>query len=193
MRVLMLFVMLVASVAFQAKPNDPYTYNGIAWGSDRATVDKKLADVGLIFDKEDRSVSEHVVQVLYKGQIAGEEAAAVASFDQGGKVHKIGVTFLTADEDCIPKFESVKAILVNKYGRPDVDIEHYDSPYEKGDGHQRTAIKLGLCTIAALWENDAKTSIGLTVNKDLTVSVAYEGPGWSDLVDKARAKGKDAF
>jgi hypothetical protein len=80
--------------------------------------------------------------------------------------------------------------LRDKYGIPDRDIEEYKSPYEKGDGHEETALFVNKATIYNQWFFDNGDFIFVDVTYDKKeghtyIEVVYVNKPIADLYQAA--------
>lgn len=109
-----------------------------------------------------------------------------------------GITVFYAADDSPKSLDLYKAIrsdVKQKYGETDYDVESYKRPYEEGDGHEYTAIRLGFATIGALWQfprgdkNATEGSIMLDIDKDLTITLNYrDGEIYREVLKEKESK-----
>ena len=85
---------------------------------------------------------------------------------------RVGIN-VVLDAQALTKYKEVKTLLSKKYGTPDVNVENYSYPYEAGDGHEETAIKLGKANIGAHWKTN-KTTISLQILTTLDIMLLYQ-------------------
>ena len=121
----------------------------------------------------------------FKGQLKGQPVLVSASFDPAGSLEKMLVSFLTADEDCVAFYRTLKTELQQKYGAPVTEIERWDFPYQKGGhvGQEHVAIRVGKGQLATVWNDaDAGSTEGgvvITTADDVIVQLAYESSRWA--------------
>lgn len=130
--------------------------------------------------------------LMYKGgTFAGKDIDFIALQFYKGAFYS-GVVFLTpaTEERAIPIYKELKADLTAKYSAPQKDYENYKYPYEKGDGHELTAIKLEKLKLTSLWFFD-NASITLSISKDLQPALFYSETKMQTAVSEA-AKTKEA-
>jgi len=101
---------------------------------------------------------------------------------------RVGIN-VALDAQAITKYKEVKTLLSKKYGTPDVIIENYSYPYEAGDGHEETAIKLGKAKIGADWKTN-KTTISLQILTTLDIMLLYQANELSKEAKKNNEKKK---
>ena len=99
---------------------------------------------------------------------------------------RVGIN-VVLDAQVLTKYIEVKTLLSKKYGNPDLNVENYSYPYEAGDGHEETAIKLGKATIGANWETN-KTTISLKVLTTLDIMLLYQA---NELSKEAKKKNEN--
>ena len=85
----------------------------------------------------------------------------------------------------MPTFRTLKTELLQEYGKPIVDVERWDYPYNKGGhvGHEHFALRIGRGVLATAWDRmDAGTTDGgvsLTTSETMIVRLAYESSRWT--------------
>jgi hypothetical protein len=120
----------------------------------------------------------------FEGEMKGSPVLVSALFDPGGQLEKIQVAFLTPDEDCVALYRTLKKELQEQYGKPIVDLERWDFPYNNGGhvGQEHFAIRVGKGLLATAWErHDAGTmeaGVALTTSENVIVRLAYESSKW---------------
>jgi hypothetical protein len=128
----------------------------------------------------------------FEGRLKGQDVLVTASYDAEGRLEKMLVAFLTADEDCVSFYRSLKKELQQKYGAPVSDIEQWEFPYDKGGhvGQEHFAIRVGKGLLATVWNDpDAGSTEGgvvISTADDVIVELAYESSKWA--AEAARRK-----
>ncbi len=72
----------------------------------------------------------------------------------------------TSKYQLINEYLSVKNDLINKYGSPLFDVEHYRYPYKKGDGYEALAVQVGAAEIFTTWNFDMNNRVIATLRYD---------------------------
>jgi hypothetical protein len=120
----------------------------------------------------------------FAGAVKGQDTLVSAYYDAAGHLEKVLVSFLTQDEDCVPFFREMKKDLIAKYGKPMLDAERWDFPYEKGAhvGQEHIALRVGKGLLAAVWDRNelGSTDGGVTLRTadNVIVRLAYESSKW---------------
>jgi len=121
----------------------------------------------------------------FEGELRGRRVLVSALHDPDGRLEKVLIAFLTPDEDCVPLFRTLKTELLQEYGKPVVDVERWDYPYNKGGhvGQEHFALRIGRGVLATAWDRlDAGTTDGgvsLTTSETMIVRLAYESSRWT--------------
>jgi hypothetical protein len=128
----------------------------------------------------------------FEGRLKGQDTLVTAVYDATGHLEKMLISFLTADEDCVSFYRTLKKEMLQKYGAPVTDIERWEFPYDKGGhvGQEHIAIRVGKGLLAAVWNDpDAGSTeggIALTTSDNVIVELAYESSKWN--TEAARRK-----
>jgi hypothetical protein len=185
----MTLVSLTASVLHGQTPD--YRFGGLAWGSTPSEVRAAFTAQGFLFVKvdEDRDYD-------FEGKVLGYETKIYA-YMASGRLVKVQAMLATPDEDCFRAYHQMVDLLTKKYGPPSREGENYDSPYERGDGYEQTAVRVGKAHITSIWLTDTdetdKGGLWITISKKLTVNVHYEGPHWAAELAQRQSKSTKAF
>ncbi|HEX3159922.1 MAG TPA: hypothetical protein VHQ45_15495 [Gemmatimonadaceae bacterium] len=161
------------------------TFAGLRFGQGVAQVKSTLAGRGYAFEKVDEDGDLH-----FNGTIQDQRAIVFAMMQADGTLGRVQVSLVTADEDAIPVYELVLADLVGKYGVPEKVFDFYEPPFANGDGHEARAIQQGKGHRTAFWETP---NIMVSVSRNLTVGVHYEGPAWDAEVARRTRKRTSDF
>lgn len=87
--------------------------------------------------------------------------------------------FPKSDPGILSLYNSIKDDLIKKYGAATISAERYESPFEKGDGNEVTAIKTGHSTIGSLWyfpkgqEKNVNGRVMLSVEETMLIRLSY--------------------
>ena len=121
----------------------------------------------------------------FEGELRGTRVLVSALYDPGRRLEKVLVSFLTLDEDCVPLFRTLKEELRRRYGKPFVDLERWDYPYDKGGhaGQEHFAIRIGLGQLIAAWDREhagkGEGAVSLMTSENVVVRLAFESPRWA--------------
>jgi len=131
-------------------------------------------------------------RIIYTGGSFGGRDVALLSLDfVDGLFYQALIVFQSDLESrVIPTYRKIKAELTEKYNTPKVDTERYSYPYEKGDGHTETAIRLGKATFGALWVFSSGNTIGLTIGSKMGIALTYFDGALNSIAEQ-RQKAKD--
>jgi hypothetical protein len=115
----------------------------------------------------------------------------VYGFMADQKLVKVRVFIMTADEDAMSVYQSVRAELTKQYGTPRETVEEYMAPYRKGDRKELEAIRAEKAEFQTHWMPGARTPhVAVAITSKLTVVVDYEGPAWEkESLRRRRASG----
>ena len=135
------------------------SFADLVWASREKDVILKLRERGYEFEERTTSGDPRFV-----GKTAGEAASVIAMMCKG-RLAKLAVRLLTADQHARGAYTTMKYALTNKYGNPSEDFD--------GDGlsRRRGALK-------ANWLHPLGYSLSVSVSEDLCVDVVYESPLW---------------
>jgi len=179
-RILFLLALLLAPAAGHAQDS----FAGLRFGQTDPEVRRTLGGRGYEFQKVDEDGD-----LVFEGKIQDQRAIVFAMLQADGTLGRVQVILVTADEDAIPVYEVVLADLVSKYGVPEKVFDFYEPPFANGDGHEARAIAQGKGHRTAFW---VTPNIMVSVSKNLTVSVIYEGPVWAaELARRTRRSTSD--
>ena len=128
----------------------------------------------------------------FEGRLKGQDVLVTASYDDAGRLEKMRISFLTADEDCVSFYRSLKKELQQRYGAPVTDIEQWEFPYNNGGhvGQEHFAIHVGKGLLATVWNDpDAGSTEGgivITTADAVIVELAYESSKWATEAARRR-------
>ena len=174
------------------KQGKSFQFAGIPWGSDQDTIREKMEAAGFSFMKVDEDGDLH-----FGGTVLGTPAVVFCVLGQG-RLLKVIVSILTPDQKARYMFDEMMGSLVKKYGQGRF-LEGYESPYEKGDGYEDQAIKVGKGHVLCLWGPDTMEGstypegLLLKISERLTVDVTYESSGWGPEADRRKARATTPF
>lgn len=160
---------------------------GIKFGSSMAVGKKIMASKGLKLDPLFRDKDALMYQITKFG---GRDAVAVGLKYDKNQLYKAMVCYRTPLEaNTLELYENIKADINTKYYTSDNNYKQFTYPYSEGDGHEITAIKLGLANIAAFWQfersDGEKNWIQLEIKESLVIFLNYiDGKIHKEVVGK---------
>jgi hypothetical protein len=112
--------------------------------------------------------------LLWKNvKFAGRDADLFFSF-YNDKLYTV-LAVITVDKgNAFDTYNSIKDDMAAKYGEPTDNIEQYKYPYEKGDGHEETALYANAAKIFCRWVFDSGNYI--------YISLVYYKPSASNTI-----------
>lgn len=170
-KIVFLILVLFSFYGFSQDTNKTLSgFWGIPFGSSIEQVK------GIMKTKTGTSISEESnsnLLIYNNGTFAGKDVDLIGLYFFKGKFYKSVVSLIPSSEARVfALYRELKDNLTDKYFIPNTDIETYDYPYEKGDGHEITALKLDKASIAAFW-NFENGEISMVISKSATVSLFY--------------------
>jgi hypothetical protein len=159
------------------------SFANLRFGASPAMVLEAMKGLKLV-DVDKGPDSQFPLDQRFEGEMKGSPVLVSALYDQNGQLEKVQVAFLTPDEDCVALYRTLKKELQGQYGKPIVDLERWDFPYNNGGhvGQEHFAIRTGKGLLATAWErHDAGTmdgGVALTTSENVIVRLAYESSKW---------------
>ncbi len=142
---------------------------GIKFGSTKTIAKSIMQEKGLTIASEK---SDYIVYT--GGRWSGEKIKELYLEFIEGKFYKgIVVIDITNEGFVFSTYNSIKKKIDDKYFNTYRSIEKYDYPFEKGDGHEITAIRSGKANIVSNWKMDNDTSITVLIPDDLNTTIYY--------------------
>jgi hypothetical protein len=141
------------------------------------------------YDNDDRIVFDG-------GKFAGRSVIITYCSFLDGKLYKVSI-LLKANPNRLPDdYDSMKKLLVEKYGSPDEDFRFFERPYSEEDAYSTLPFKLEKATFAAYWgfPPKAKTGGGISVEitKNLSLRLSYYDKALEEkAVEKNKQKNKE--
>lgn len=149
----------------------------IPWGSSSEEIIRVMA---LRDGVEREQAITTGVEVFKGGKFAGMPVDLwIFGIGSTDKLHTAKVLIKPKPSELLAKFESIRDLMAEKYGKPELDVQRYAYPYDTDSrGHELTAIKLGKATIYALWkfpaEGGTSNSVSIDVTEDQSIVVTYQ-------------------
>jgi hypothetical protein len=156
-----------AAAATIPRPEAPYRFSDIAWGTPANEVGAQLASRGFRFTEEDEE-GDHV----YQGQVDGREAVVIAMLARGALAKTIVV--LVGRGEAAGLYAETNRRLVAQYGRP---------ASESPKGTPRPITRW-----AASPDRTGDTVVWTTITDQGDVAVHYESALWEPEARRRKAE-----
>ncbi len=179
-RFLLLFVFSAIIAISQAQENH-FTFRDIPINGSAQELGEKLEKLGYEPSATGNS---------YKGKFIGDDCKVfLLESDYTNNVYSVVVNFdsQTSWFSLKSKFNKIREMYSDKYGKPSREVHAFYRPYYAGDGYELSAIKLGKCNYISEW-NVENGSIMLTIIKDGSIAIYYNDTLNEELNDKAKEK-----
>jgi len=178
---------VAASISLiQATSTEEIRFAGVPWRANAQTIKAAMLEHGFKFAEMDKEGD-----LVFTGTIEGEVARILALRTKDDKLVKWVVRVAPPDHRTVAYYQALRREMMERYGRPAVDLEQWKFPYENGGhrGHEETAIRNGKGTLKAAWSTVGELpAIIAEITDRLVVQVAYEGPGWNEEADKRKKR-----
>lgn len=168
------FATFAETIAHSATPVDVGGFLGIPWGATRDQVTQAvLKRDGVKIDKE---LTDEITFV--GGRFAEMKVVTYQFlfFDQ--RLCKATVWLETDETRLLAEYQTVRKLLIEKYGKPTHNYAAFSRPYEAGDGHEARAIRSGKGDFSDFWffpsEKTPKSSLWSTITTGLLIKLEYE-------------------
>jgi hypothetical protein len=186
-KTLLIAVSLVSLNAPLGFAQEPIQFANTPWGAGKAQTKANFVAAGWAFDKED---AEGDLQFSGTVPTLDEPAVIFAFFSPDEKLVKVQVNIFPPEHRALTVYRSVQDVLIEMYGRPRRDIEHYTYPYDDDGGaigHETAAISMGKGIVASLWGNGG-TEGGLVLNitEKLLDQINYESGSWATELSRRK-------
>jgi hypothetical protein len=164
---------------------------GIKFGTSSANVKQAMSKKSeSIYDSKNSNNSK----LKYNGVKVGGNETLFATF-YFYKDQLMGVTSVFSpnlEARIFDLYNRIKLDINSKYYVTKQDYKSFKYPYENGDGHETTAIKLGKADILSVWNflqpDGSKNQIILSITEKLKVELFYDCGRISDEYDKKAEK-----
>jgi len=163
-------VVTIVFLSFQINAQALSGFWGIPW---KSTVE----DAKVIIESKGYTpnFSSNTI-VSYKNIKFADRYGNLALYFDSNRFYSCGFEITPKKNNTLEEFNSLKDDLKTKYGKPKLETEKYKYPYEKGDGHEETAIAGSYTDISCSWWFDESNAIILKINSkdyNVTISLAY--------------------
>jgi hypothetical protein len=152
MKTILIAVLLLPISLFSQKLDG---FWGIKFRSSTSFVISEMSKKGYTKKSIDKDSSIRFYNVVF----AGRKADLVVFEFYKGKFYSASVLFKSElESETYNYYKLLKKDLNDKYFVTTRDVEDYKYPYEKGDGHWETALKLGKLDLMARWNFNTEGS-----------------------------------
>lgn len=163
-----------------------YRFLDIPWASQASKTRAELTSHGFTVSATDQDGD-----MPFSGRILDHEVVGWALMSPTDGLTKIQIVFQTRNgvgyRDI---YREVVNTLTQKYGNGE-DHAWFESPYEKGDGYEDTAIRVDKGHVFTTWAGlggDVATGLIVDISKDLNIDVQYESSLWHKELERRRSK-----
>lgn len=165
-RVVLLLVFLAINVFAMAQ--DTIKIKGVPVQSKFNTFVREIKNKGF------EAVFENDECIVLNGKFIDEDCSLIIQ-NSGGNISNI-IIVIKKDysmwSSMKGKYEDIVELFTKKFGKPGNVVERYESPFEKGDGYEMTALKSGKLVCASyFYIGDYIISIGTT--KECNIMIGY--------------------
>jgi len=181
MKKLTAILLMLMAIRVAVAQEDPISeFYGMKFGSTKAQVMAKMTNKGY------KPKNNNPTSLMYEEvKFLNKEVDMIFKFVDDELFE--GIVLFTPDlkSQLIRMYRSISDDVSMKYGKGQ-DYETYDYPYEKGDGHELTAIRLGKAQFTTFW--GMKTMEGTDGKEPNTISLEIRPKGYIALTyqDSAR-------
>ncbi|SHG07797.1 hypothetical protein [Pedobacter caeni] len=163
-----LLIVAVSTIAFSQTTPITGVY-GIPFGSSQETIISNMKAKGYT-----RDLTEKENLTFKKVKFGAFNNCHLVFYMFKNKLFQ-GLILMIPDLDAkiIDRYEDVVEELSRKYGEGE-PFTKFKYPYEKGDGHELTAIKLGKAEYKTFWAKDEIGIITAYISSNLVVGVKYQ-------------------
>lgn len=163
----------------------------IRWGDTPATADAKLRAHGF------KPIAHDGEDIGFHGRIAGHDGDGWIFF-AGGHAVKAQFIVQSTPAQVIATYDDMRRWVTKQYGPTKHQLETYDAPYARGDGHEVDALQAGKVFLGTAWKDGDPTGalqgddpgIIVRATKELRVTVSFEGPAWKAEARRRIAAGQ---
>lgn len=180
--ILILFVLFFATGYSQT--NVLSGFWGIDFGSSVAQA-KSILDSKKGSTYSNESTKDKLIYT--GGTFAGEDISLIlANFYKGKFYYGLVSINPSSESQLISTYEGLKESLSGKYFEPQNTVEKFDYPFERGDGHEITAIKSEKASFYSMWTFDNATIL-LIISKDAKIALFYTETATEKIIKEIEA------
>ncbi|MFA6201406.1 MAG: hypothetical protein WC679_13475 [Bacteroidales bacterium] len=112
----------------------------------------------------------------YPNIVFAERTGKLSLFFDSDRFYCSNFTIIPIKNNALKEYTNLKNDLIKKYNKPSKDKEEYLYPYEKGDGHEETAISGNYTKIDSSWWFDDSNAIILSLSSEdykISITLSY--------------------
>jgi hypothetical protein len=160
------------------------TFAGIPWGASPADVVRGASAAGLQVVGQDADGDYQ-----FEGQLFGAPATVFAYISPSSGLVKVQVRLASPDEAARSHYLKVIEGLSREYGATE-SVEVFRMPFQKGDGREDEAVRVGKGLLYASWGDDLQPGQAALVVRatKLVVGLDYESHEWSAEADRRKTR-----
>lgn len=180
---LLVLASLVTVAHAEPAPVRP-TFAGIPWGASAADVARGAAAAGLQMVGQDADGDYQ-----FEGQLFGTQATVFAYISPASGLVKVQVRLAAPEDAARSHYLRVIEGLSREYGATE-SVEVFRMPFQKGDGREDEAVRVGKGLLYASWGDDllpGQAALVVRATK-LVVGLDYESYEWSAEADRRKSR-----
>jgi hypothetical protein len=169
---LLLFLLFSAHLSFSQTDDKLSGFMGLEFGSSYDSSKAHFIKKGGIVSPE----SDKELLIISGLQFGGRDTDLIGILFHNNKFHtaRIAIAPPKFENEIIAQYNAIKDEINTKYFVSKKDYEQYESPYETGDNHTITAIKVNKCKISCFWFFSDQNTVSIKINPDVYVSIVYQ-------------------
>ena len=148
-KVLLVAITFLLSVSLNAQTTEEHMkFKGIPIDGTLTDFTQKMKQKGFSYKGMEDGMA------LFEGEFAATKGCTIIAVAKSvNVVHKVAVAFPDCDTwSCLSnKYESLKDMLIQKYGEPFMNVEKFDDNYIKDDGDRFYDVSMDRCRYATSW------------------------------------------
>ena len=172
-KILFILLLFIPVVCFAQNKKALNHFWDIPWGV-------SIEQAESIFDKRGFSTAREGSSLITQAKYEGEEASIVLQFNKLNRFYCGNVIYTSSETTTIPKYENYRKVLFRRYGMPDVAVQYFSGPYEKGDGREIEAISSENAFYFTEWQFNNNCQASLSILKNLDVCMSFRNPVYGD-------------
>lgn len=162
-KILLVVITLLLSLSLNAQTTEEHMkFKGIPIDGTLIDFTQKMKQKGFSYKGMEDGMA------LFEGEFAATKGCTIIAVAKSTNVvHKVAVVFPDCDTwSCLfNKYESLKDMLVQKYGKPASSVEKFDIKYVDDDMSKFYCVKFDQCKYATTWITE-KGEIDLDITHD---------------------------
>jgi hypothetical protein len=178
-----LFALALLPTLAHAQHTAP-TFADIPWGTAGPEVVKAATAAGFHLVARDPDGDYEL-----RGQWLGAPAVAYAYMSPTSGLVKVQVRLSAPDDQPRLQYTRVVETMAAKYGETE-GVEVYRLPYQKGDGREEEAVRVGKALLYSTWGDDLQPGQAALVVRatKLVVGLDFESHAWSAESDRRKSR-----